>query len=32
VNRCLAAPAGTPKEIVDKLSAELTKLVATKEV
>jgi tripartite-type tricarboxylate transporter receptor subunit TctC len=28
----LLAPAGTPKEIVDKLSAELTKLVATKEV
>jgi len=28
----LLAPAGTPKEIVDKLSAELRKLVATDEV
>ena len=28
----LLAPAGTPKEIVDKLSAELNKLVGTKEV
>ena len=28
----LLTPAGTPKDVVDKLSAELRKLVATEEV
>jgi tripartite-type tricarboxylate transporter receptor subunit TctC len=29
---CMLAPAGTPKPIVDKLSAELTRIVGTQEI